>query len=128
MKEKSLGSAILQGKCPRCRVGNIFPTSLFSYNKLTDIHHKCPHCEAVLTPEPDFFYGAMYISYAFSVALVINVLIVLNYAFDDPEMWVYGVTVVVTNLILLPVMLRYSKILYLYGVGKLKFDPNSSKI
>ena len=80
-----------------------------------------------MTPEPDFFYGAMYISYAFSVALVINVLIILNYFFDDPEMWVYGVTVVVTNLILLPVMLRYSKVLYLYGVGKLKFDPKYTK-
>lgn len=91
------------------------------------MRHKCPHCEAVLTPEPDFFYGAMYISYAFSVALVINVLIILNYFFDDPEMWVYGVTVVVSNLILLPVMLRYSKVLYLYGVGKLKFDPKYTK-
>lgn len=128
MKEKSLGTAILQGKCPRCREGNIFPTSIFSYHKLTDVHHKCPHCDAVLTPEPDFFYGAMYISYAFSVALVINVLIVLNYVFNDPEMWVYGVTVVVTNLLLLPVMLRYSKVLYLYGVGKLKFDPKYSKV
>lgn len=128
MKEKSLGTAILQGKCPRCREGNIFPTSIFSYNKLTEVHHTCPHCEAVLTPEPDFFYGAMYISYAFSVALVINVLIVLNFVFNDPEMWVYGVTVVGTNLLLLPVMLRYSKVLYLYGVGKLKFDPKYSKV
>jgi uncharacterized protein (DUF983 family) len=128
MKQKSLGSAILQGKCPRCREGSIFPTSIFSYNKLTDVYQKCPHCDAVLTPEPDFFYGAMYISYAFSVALVINVLIVLNFVFNDPEMWVYGVTVVVTNLLLLPVMLRYSKVLYLYGVGKLKFDPKYSKV
>jgi hypothetical protein len=56
------------------------------------------------------------------------VLIVLNYVFNDPEMWVYGVTVVVTNLLLLPVMLRYSKVLYLYGVGKLKFDPKYSKV
>ena len=128
MKEKSLGTAILQGKCPRCREGNIFPVSIFSYNKLTDIRHKCPHCEAVLTPEPDFFYGAMYISYAFSVALVINVMIVLNYVFHDPQMWVYGTTVVVSNFILLPVMLRYSKVLYLYGMGKLKFDPKFSKV
>lgn len=127
MKEKSLGLAILQGKCPKCREGSIFPTSIFSYKNLTIVHQKCPHCDAVLTPEPDFFYGAMYISYAFSVALVINVMIVLNFAFDDPEMWVYGVTVVVTNLLLLPLMLRYSKVLYLYGVGKLKFDPKYKK-
>jgi uncharacterized protein (DUF983 family) len=128
MKKRSLGSAILNGKCPRCREGNIFPTSIVSYRKLTEVHDRCPHCDAVLTPEPDFFYGAMYISYAFSVALVINVLLILNYAFDDPDMWVYATTVVVSNLILLPIMLRYSKILYLYGLGKLKFDPKYSKI
>lgn len=127
MKDKSLGTAIFQGKCPQCREGNIFPVSMLSYKKLTEVHHNCPHCQAVLTPEPDFFYGAMYISYAFSVALVINVLLILNYFFDDPDVMVYVITVVASNLILLPLMLRYSKVLYLYGVGKLKFDPQKSK-
>ena len=128
MKEKSLGTAILQGKCPRCREGNIFPTSIFSYHKLTDVHHKCPHCDAVFSPEPDFFMGAMFISYAFSVALVISSVIILNLLFDDPSILIYGITIIVGNLILLPVMLRYSKVLYLYGVGKLKFDPKYSKV
>ena len=127
MNSTSLGSAILQGKCPKCRQGSMFPVSMLSYNKLTEINEHCPHCEAVLTPEPGFFYGAMYISYAFSVALVINVLIVLNYVFGDPDISVYIITVVVTNLVLLPLMHRYSKVLYLYGVGKLKYDPATSK-
>ncbi|GAB2630681.1 hypothetical protein GCM10026987_30140 [Belliella aquatica] len=88
------------------------------------MHQKCPKCDAVLVPEPDFFYGAMYISYAFSVALVVNVLIILNYLFDDPDVWVYVTTVVVANLLLVPAFLRYSKVLYLYGVGKLSYDPH----
>lgn len=128
MKEKSLGSAILQGKCPRCREGNLFSTSIFSFRKLTEIKDKCPHCEAVISPEPDFFMGAMFISYAFSVALVVIVMIFLNLIVGDPTMWMYGVTIIVSNLLLLPVMLRYSKVLYLYGVGKLKFDPKYSKV
>jgi hypothetical protein len=69
----------------------------------------------------------MYISYAFSVALVVNVLIILNYFFDDPEISVYIITVVLSNIILLPLMLRYSKILYLYWLGKLSFDPLKAK-
>lgn len=128
MKRRSLGNAMLNGKCPRCREGNIFPVAMMSYLKLTDVHHKCPNCEAVLTPEPDFFYGAMYISYAFSVALVINILLVLNYLFDDPEISVYVITVVVANFLLLPLMLRYSKVLYLYWVGKLKYDPTKASL
>ncbi len=126
MSPKSLGAAMLQGNCPRCREGSIFPTSMLSYRKLTEVHNRCPNCNAVLNPEPDFFYGAMYISYAFSVALVVNVLIILNYFFDDPDLWVYVVTVLIANLVLIPGMQRYSKVLYLYGVGKLSYDPNWS--
>ncbi|WP_376889237.1 DUF983 domain-containing protein [Belliella marina] len=124
MNNKSLGLAMLHGNCPRCREGRIFPTSMVSYRKLSDVYQKCPTCNAVLTPEPDFFYGAMYISYAFSVAIVVNVLIILNYLFDDPDVWVYVATVLVSNVVLIPLMLRYSKVLYLYGLGKLSYDPN----
>ncbi|SMD44348.1 Protein of unknown function [Aquiflexum balticum DSM 16537] len=123
MKERSLGAAMLQAKCPKCREGNIFPNSIFSYRKLTVVNQRCPNCNAVLIPEPDFFYGAMYISYAFSVALVINVMIILNFFFEDPAVSVYILTVVVANIVLLPLMLRYSKVLYLYWLGKLKYTP-----
>ncbi|WP_215223001.1 DUF983 domain-containing protein [Echinicola shivajiensis] len=123
---KSAGAAILEGKCPRCRKGKIFPVSIFSFKKLSAVNHNCPNCGAVLEPEPDFYYGAMYVSYALSVALVINVMIILNFVFGDPDVWVYIVSVAGANLLLLPIMLRYSKVLYLYAAGKLKYDPKSS--
>ena len=123
MKERSLGAAMLHGKCPKCREGNLFPGSMFSFRKLTVVNERCPNCNAVLIPEPDFFYGAMYISYAFSVALVINVMIILNWFFDEAQVMTYILTVFVANIILLPLMLRYSKVLYLYGLGKLKYTP-----
>lgn len=120
----SLVSAMLGGKCPNCRTGSLFPASLYSYRKLSDVHHKCPTCQSVLTPEPDFYYGAMYISYAFSVALVITGMVAINVLVGRQELWVYGVVIVVANALLTPFMLRYSKVLYLYGVGKLSYDPN----
>ncbi|WP_052308737.1 DUF983 domain-containing protein [Echinicola pacifica] len=122
---KSTGAAILAAKCPRCHQGSIFPVSLMSFRKLTQVNDHCPNCNATLEPEPDFYYGAMYISYALSVALVVNIMLILNYGFGDPEIWVYLVTVGVTNVLLLPLMLRYSKVLYLYIAGKLKYDPNA---
>lgn len=123
---KSAGAAILEGKCPRCRKGKIFPVAIFSFKRLSAVNHNCPNCGAVLEPEPDFYYGAMYVSYALSVALVINVMIILNFVFGDPDVWVYIVSVAGANLLLLPIMLRYSKVLYLYAAGKLKYDPKSS--
>jgi len=118
---KSLGFSISAACCPQCRKGKIFPVNMFSYRKLTQVNKICPVCEANFVPEPDFFYGAMYISYAFSVALVITALTAINVLVAKPELWMYLTTVVVMNILLMPAMLRYSKVLYLYGVSKLKY-------
>jgi uncharacterized protein (DUF983 family) len=119
---KSLTLAIASASCPRCREGKLYSVSMFSYFKLTDINKICKVCGANLNPEPDFYYGAMYISYAFSVALVITALTAINVLVEKPELWMYLTTVVVLNIVLLPAMLRYSKVLYLYGLGKLKYQ------
>lgn len=118
---KSLSLAIAGAKCPQCRQGNLFSVSVISFQKLSDINKTCPVCGANFIPEPDFYYGAMYISYAFSVALVITSLTAINVLIASPEVWMYLATMVVLNIVLLPAMLRYSKVLYLYGLGKLKF-------
>lgn len=123
--QTSLTKAIITAKCPKCREGGIFPVSLFSFNKLTAVHQTCPHCGVTLIPEPDFFYGAMYISYALSVALFVTIMIILNIFFDDPALSVYIVSVVFFNILLLPVMLRFSKVLYLYGLGKISYEPDA---
>lgn len=121
---KSLGLAIASANCPQCRKGKLFSVGVFSYFKLSEINKNCTVCGANLNPEPDFYYGAMYISYAFSVALVITSLTAINVLVEVPKLWMYLSTVVVLNSVLLPVMLRYSKVLYLYGLGKLKYRSN----
>jgi uncharacterized protein (DUF983 family) len=118
---KSLAAAIAQAKCPKCREGNMFPVSTFSYRKLTVIHSRCAVCGADLIPEPGFYDGAMYISYAFSVALMITSLVAINVLVEKPELWMYMSSVIGLTAALMPAMLRYSKTLYQYGVGKLKY-------
>jgi hypothetical protein len=75
-----------------------------------------------LVPEPGFYDGAMYISYAFSVALMVTSLVAINVLVAKPELWMYLSSVVGLTILLMPAMLRYSKTLYLYGVGKLKYS------
>lgn len=85
------------------------------------MHSRCEVCDANLIPEPGFYDGAMYISYAFSVALMVTSLVAINVLVAEPKLWMYLTTVVVLTIFLLPAMLRYSKTLYLYWVGKLKY-------
>lgn len=121
MSTTSLGKAIVTCSCPKCRKGKLFPVSAFSFSRLTDVNKHCEVCGANLIPEPGFYDGAMYISYAFSVALVITSMVAVSVLVAKPELWMYISTVVVLNLFLLPAMLRYSKTLYQYAAGKLKY-------
>lgn len=121
MSNKSTVRAILGAKCPQCHEGDLFSVPVNSYRKLSDVNKSCSECGANFHAEPDFYYGAMYVSYGFSVALVITTMVVLNILMDKPELWMYLTTVGLSNIILMPLMLRYSKVLYLYNVGKLKY-------
>lgn len=121
MSNNSTVKAILGAKCPQCHQGNLFSVPVYSFRKLSDVNQSCSVCGANFHAEPDFFYGAMYVSYGFSVALVITVMVVLNVLMKRPELWMYLTTVGVSNMILIPIMLRYSKVLYLYNIGKLKY-------
>jgi len=119
---KSLGSAILHAKCPRCREGDMFKFKWWQIMKLTKFYQHCPHCNLRFDREPGFFQGAMFVSYAMNVALVTTVWVVLYFIFHNPSFEVYIYTILLLNIVLLPILFRYSRVLYLYAFGGVKFD------
>ena len=90
------------------------------------MHTTCPHCGQKYEVEPGFFFGAMYLSYAFSVALVVAVGVAL-FVFNVKTVWIYLIAVTISMLILLPWSFRYSRILFLYWFGGINFDPTLTK-
>ncbi|MEM6964990.1 MAG: DUF983 domain-containing protein [Bacteroidota bacterium] len=62
-KQRSVLSSVFAMKCPRCREGDLFKTPTFSYQKPTEMPDNCPVCNQSYSPEPGFWYGAMFISY-----------------------------------------------------------------
>ncbi len=124
MQRKSVGSAILHHKCPRCRTGDIFRYSFFQKpTKFTDTYKNCPHCGEQYEREPGFFFGAMYVSYAFTMAILLGTAFILYNFFGDPELIVYITTVPAVVLLSLPFVFRYSRTLFLYGFGGIKYNP-----
>ncbi len=125
MEKKSAWSAILNHKCPRCYEGDIFEHSL-SENplKFTETHEHCPHCHLRYEREPGFFYGAMYVSYALTMAILLGSAFILYYFFGDPSTGVYIVTVIAAVILLMPVVFRYSRTLYLHAFGGVKYDAS----
>jgi hypothetical protein len=87
----------------------------------------CPYCDVRLEPEPGFYQGAMYVGYAFTIAVIVAVGVTL-YLLGDPSEWIYiGVTIGIM-LLAVPLNYRYSRILYLYMFGGIKYNPHLSQI
>src|SRR5688572_350962 len=119
MAEKSIAAALLQGKCPRCRQGQIFAYPASNITKFTRMHEKCPECNVRLEPEPGFYQGAMYVGYGLTLFVIVLVAVLL-YQLGDPSEWVYIGVVIGVMILLVPLNYRYSRILYLYAFGGIK--------
>ncbi|MBF9238124.1 DUF983 domain-containing protein [Hymenobacter sp. BT683] len=88
---------------------------------------QCPVCGQSFEPEPGFYFGSMYITFAFNVATMFAVGIPLYFLFGDPDTWVYVVTVTVVALLLTPLILRYSRAIMLYLFGGARYDADWHK-
>ena len=127
MAEKSLLNALLNGKCPRCREGEMFASAATDLRRFNKMNEVCPHCGVRLQPEPGFYQGAMYVGYAFTLAVMLITGLALYLLLDNPSDWVYILTVIGIMILLVPLNYRYSRIVYLYSFGGIKYDPSWSK-
>jgi uncharacterized protein (DUF983 family) len=124
MQRRNKLSATLLCKCPRCHKGDLFTHSLIKLNRFTVTNTNCPHCELKFEKEPGFFFGAMYISYAFIVATLITTIVILYNFFGDPEPIVYASTVPIIIFLLLPLIFRLSRSIYLHLASGVKYDSD----
>lgn len=128
MLQKSKLHAILMFKCPKCRQGDLFTNKFFDAPlKFDEMNKHCPHCGVRFEKEPGFFFGAMFISYAINVALLLIMGSILFFIFNDPALWVYIVAVPTLVVLLLPFIFRISRTLYLHWLGDIQYDNQYSK-
>lgn len=127
MPKRNKLEIILKGKCPRCHSGEMFKYKAYNLRKFDEMHENCPVCDLRFEREPGFFYGAMYVSYAFSVALFVILGTLIYNVLGDPDIWVYASIIFGTVLGLLPLLFRYSRIIYLHVFGRVKYDESVTK-
>ena len=120
---ESSSLALLALRCPRCHAAPLFSAPAASLHFM-DMPHQCPVCSQTYEPEPGFYYGAMYISSGFALAVVVAVGLLLYFLANDPDSWVYIVTVTAVMLLVTPLVFRYSRALMLYLFGGTGYDPN----
>lgn len=123
----NLLTAVLKCKCPQCRQGDVFSHPAYNLLKFSRMNAQCSVCEVRLEPEPGFYQGAMYVSYGFSVIALIVMGILLYYTINPTSQWVYIGIITTTTLLLVPLNFRYSRIVYLYSFGGIKYRPIVSR-
>ena len=115
--------ALLDLRCPRCHQGKLFSYPAYNLTKYAVMPERCPVCEVQYEPEPGFYWGAMFVSYAFSVACFAVGGVATYYLFNDPAVWVYVLMVTGFVLVTAPLTLRYSRAIMLYLFGFIHYDP-----
>lgn len=84
---------------------------------------RCPVCGQAYEPEPGFYWGAMFVSYFFAVAVFAVSGVALYCLAGDPPLWVYVSTVAVVSLLSTPLVFRYSRAIMLYLFGGVRYNP-----
>lgn len=122
MPEKSRIQAILEARCPRCRQGKMFLFPNSKIARFSQMHTFCPVCKLRFEVEPGFFIGAMYVSYVMSLTVFTVVGISVYLLFQNPSFYYYIVAIPLVVLILLPLMYRYSRVLFLHIFGGIRYQ------
>src|SRR6478752_6408428 len=113
--------SIVEGKCPRCQSGKMFTHNAVS-KKFTEMAPDCPVCGLHFEIEPGFFWGAMYVSYAFTVAIMITLGLAVLFIGNDPDFWVYIGVIIPAFFIAAPFTYRYSRVLMSHYFSSISFE------
>jgi len=108
MENRSLVFSVVNQHCPYCRSEKMFTYPVYS-KKFNVMHRKCPNCSQHLEPEPGFYTGAMYVSYALQVGIIFAVIIFTTLLGFDASLgwyigWIAGLVI-----LLFPIVYRLSR-------------------
>lgn len=105
--------SIFRNKCPRCHEGDFFKYKIsFNPKKISTLHDNCSECNLKYMMEPSFFFGAMYVNYAIAVALFVAIFIIAK-VFIGLSILHSFISIVIVSLLLTPVSLRLSRIIWI---------------
>ena len=104
--------SIINNKCPKCNEGNFFEdNNLLHLKKVMKMNSNCPQCGFKYEIEPSFFYGAMYVSYALTVAFAIAIFVICHLL--SLSLIATLIAIVISLVVLTPMTMRISRILYI---------------
>lgn len=102
----------------------MFVHPISKLSKFQEMHEHCPVCNVKFEPEIGFYWGAMYISYAISVAVAVTLCVAIRVLFGEGVPINAYIGVVLFALIAgTPINIRLSRAILLTYVSGIRYDP-----
>ncbi len=117
---KNKFEAIIKGRCPACRKGNMFEKPYGPFRR-QNMYSTCKICGLRFEVEVGFFWGAMFISYFLNVAegLLITLLVFeLSHSYSP---WLYSVILILGSFFFITFNYRFGRILLLHWFGGIRY-------
>lgn len=122
IKKGKMMYSVVKGKCPQCHEGDFFEHPFtFNPTKITKLHKNCSQCGLKYMIEPSFFYGAMYVNYALTVAIGVTTFVISKVIIGSSLLSAFAAVFAIL-LLLAPLNLRLSRILWINLFIKYKQD------
>ncbi|MFN6115916.1 MAG: DUF983 domain-containing protein [Flavobacteriales bacterium] len=112
-KKGSKAYSIVHKKCPFCHEGAFFvDDNPYNLSKAGDLLEECPVCHRKYLPEPGFYYGGMYVSYALAVAFFVTIYVAIQVLYPEAPLWLYATLSLGGLVVLGPWMYALSKMIW----------------
>jgi uncharacterized protein (DUF983 family) len=106
--------SILNNKCPRCHEGDFYITKHpYQIHNFGKNHEHCSACGYKFEKEPGYFYGAMYVSYALTVAFSVAIAVAIIVLFPSSGYKVYMISILLGLVVLMPLSFRLSRLIWM---------------
>jgi uncharacterized protein (DUF983 family) len=112
MKKGSKLYSIATMTCPQCQESKMMVANPYKLSTMGDVKDKCEVCGLDFKPEPGFYYGAMYVSYALGVAVFVTIWASCNWFFDNVGVWTQISLVLIALIGLGPYLYTLSKVIW----------------
>lgn len=106
--------SIFKHKCPVCHEGDVYKTNNpYHLKKFDKMYERCSYCGHKYEIETGFFYGAMYVSYALTVAIAVAIFVGTYVLFPQASYYHYIINIIVGMILLMPITFRFSRIVWM---------------
>lgn len=107
--------SIINNKCPHCHEGQYFKSNnAYSPTEFNDMNPSCPVCGQKYELEPGFYYGAMYVSYALNVAIMVTLWVAIEVLSNvNLPIWKYIVIIVTPSFLAVPLTYRIARLIWI---------------